>query len=125
MLRSIIAETIYQYQWRREISAALCFRMVLELGVLFRIERDFPAEYPKVAEKGIKSVITYLNGNLTAFFDAKVDHRVIKCVQSITDGTQPDVVLLNNVAHSHYQPSRAELNRFAINMEQVLFWAYS
>ncbi|HUX83281.1 MAG TPA: ATP-binding protein [Halothiobacillus sp.] len=125
MLRSFIAETIYQYQWRHEISAALGFRVVLELGVLFRIERDFAAEYPKVADKGIKAVITYLNANRTAFFDAKVDHRVIKSVQSITDGTQPDVILLNNIAHSHYQPSRAELNRFAINMEQLLLWAYS
>ena len=107
------------------MSSAMCFRMVLEMGVLFRIEQDFPDEYLKVSEKGIKAVITYMNGHLNSFFDAKRDHRVIKCVQSITNGTQADVVLLNNTAHGHYQPDRAELNRFAINIEQLLRWAYS
>lgn len=124
-LKSIISETIYQYQWRREVSVALCMRMVLELGVLFKLERDFSSEYPKVAEKGIKAVLNYLNGNLSTFFDAKKDHRVIKCIQSTADGTQADVVLLNNVAHGHYQPSRTELNRFAINLEPLFNWAYS
>ncbi len=124
MLREIIDETIYQYGAKRYISTALCFRMVLELGVLFKIERDFPGEYAKVSEKGIKAVITFMHKNNAIFFDSTT-HRVAKCVQGITDGQQQDVVLLNNTGHGHYQPSRSELDLIAVNMEQLLRWAYS
>lgn len=124
-LKSIIDESIWQFQFKREIGTALCVRSVLELGVLDKIRRDFSVEYPKVSEKAIKSLLNYMNGHLTDFFDLKTDHVIVKCVQSCSNGTQPDVVLLNNVAHGHYKPNFPELNRFAVNLEALLLWAYS
>jgi hypothetical protein len=122
-LKSMIEETIHQHQFRREISTALCLRVVVELATLDRIRRKFPAEYPKVSDKAIKSLLNYMNGNTTSFFDAKADHHVIKCVQGLANGTQADIVLLNNVAHGHYQPSFSELQRFAANVEPLMRWA--
>lgn len=124
-LQSIIEESIWQFQFKREIGTALCVRSVLELGVLDRVRRDFAGEYPKVSDKGIKALLNYMNTHLNDFFDQKTDHIIVKCVQSCANGTQPDVVLLNNVAHGHYKPNFPELNRFAVNLEALLLWAYS
>lgn len=123
-LSTMMDEAKYQYQWRRPISAAMCMRTVVELATMDRVRRDFPNEYPKVAEKAIKSLLNYMNSNASTFFDQKADYNVIKCVQSLATGTQADVVLLNNVSHGHYQPSLSELNTFANNIEALLRWAY-
>lgn len=124
-LKAIIEETIFQHQFRREIATALCMRMVLELAMLNYIERKHASEYPKVSEKGIKALLNYMNAHQADFFDLKADHRIVKCVQSTANGTQSDVVLLNNVAHGHYQPSIKELNIFAVNLEPLFHWAFS
>lgn len=124
-LTSIIEEAIYQYKSRRNVGAALCLRLVLELGVMTRIEDDFPSEYSKVSEKGISALLNYMHSNSVTFFDKKADHRVVKCFQSRMAGEQDDVVLLNNVAHGHWQPSRDEIDRCAKNLEPLLRWAYS
>ncbi|GHA70379.1 hypothetical protein GCM10009007_08890 [Formosimonas limnophila] len=124
-LSSIIDETIWQFQFKRELGTALCFRTVLELGCLDKIRRDFHAEYPKVSEKGIKSLLNYMYSHSNDFFDAKKDHVIVKCVQSCANGAQPDVILLNNIAHGHYKTNFAELHKFAINLEALLLWAYS
>jgi Histidine kinase-, DNA gyrase B-, and HSP90-like ATPase len=122
-LKSMIEETIYQHQFRREIGTALCLRVVVELATLDRIRRKLPAEYAKVSEKAIKALLNYMNSNPASFFDAKADHDVIKCVQGLATGTQADIVLLNNVAHGHYQPNFPELHRFAANIEPLMRWA--
>lgn len=122
-LKSIIEETIHQHQFRREISTALCLRVVVELAVMDRIRRKLPTEYAKISEKAIKAMLNYMNSNPSTFFDSKADHDVIKCVQGLATGTQPDIVLLNNVAHGHYQPNFPELHRFAINIEPLMRWA--
>jgi hypothetical protein len=122
-LKSIIEETIYQHQFRREISTALCLRVVVELATLDHIRRKLPGEYAKVSEKAIKALLNYMNSNPTSFFDSKADHNVVKCVQGLATGTQADIVLLNNVAHGHYQPNFPELNRFAANIEPLMRWA--
>lgn len=100
-------------------------RLVLELGLMTRIELDFPAEYAKVSERGIASLLNYMNSNTNDFFDKKADHKVLKCIQSLFAGTQTDVVLLNNVSHGHYQPSKDELDLLAKNLEPLIRWAYS
>lgn len=123
-LRTMMDEAKYQHQWRRPISAAMCMRAVVELAVIDKVRRDFPAEYLKVAEKAIKSLLNYMSSNSSSFFDAKADYAVIKCVQGLAAGTQADVVLLNNASHGHYQPSLAELNAFASNVEALLRWSY-
>jgi hypothetical protein len=122
-LKSIIEETIHQHQFRREISTALCLRVVVELATLDHIRRKQPAEYAKVSEKAIKALLNYMNSNPESFFDSKADHDVIKCVQGLATGTQADIVLLNNVAHGHYQPNFPELHRFAANIEPLMRWA--
>lgn len=124
-LRRIIEETIYLHQFRRDIGTALCLRVVLELGVLDRIRRTLPAQYPIVSEKGIKALITYMNNRVSDFFDTKADHTVVKCVQSIAGGTMADVVLLNNVAHGHYQPDLKEINKIVVNLEPLFRWAFA
>lgn len=124
-LRSIVDETIWQCRNRRDISTALCLRIVLEISLLERIQRDFNQEYPKVSEKAVASLLNYLHSNETTFFDKKADHKVTKCLQSIAQGHQGDVVLLNNTAHGHYQPTLAEINQFVLNLESLLRWAFS
>jgi site-specific DNA-cytosine methylase len=91
-------------------------RLVLEFGLMARIELDFPVEYARVSEKGIASLLNYMHSNSTSFFDRRIDHKVIKCIQSLFAGTQADVVLLNNVSHGHYQPSKDELDLLAKNL---------
>lgn len=122
-LKSIIEETIFQHQFRREISTALCLRVLVEQATLDRIRRMLPSEYAKVSDKAIKGLLNYMNSNPASFFDSKAEHDVIKCVQSLATGTQADIVLLNNVAHGHYQPNFAELHRFAVNIEPLMRWA--
>ncbi|HEX7910698.1 MAG TPA: ATP-binding protein [Paraburkholderia sp.] len=124
-LQTIINETLLLHRAKRDIAIAMCLRVVLESGLLAKVERSFPAEYPKVSEKGVYALIKYLAGNSGAFFDSKAEYRQVKCAQSVANGTQPDVVLLNNAAHGHYQPNIAELNRFVNNLEPLLLWAYS
>jgi hypothetical protein len=122
-LKSIIEETITQYKYRREYGTALCLRVVVEVATMDYIRRKLPAQYAKVSEKAIKSLLNYMNSNPADFFDMKAEYTVSKCVQSLANGSQPDVVLLNNAAHGHYQPNFAELNRFATNLEPLMRWA--
>lgn len=124
-LRSVVEETIYQHQFRREIGTALCLRVVVELATLDHINRKLPTQYAKVSEKAIKSLLNYMNSNPDDFFDKKADYAVAKCVQGLAAGSQADVVLLNNIAHGHYQPNFQELNRFATNLEPLMRWAIS
>jgi hypothetical protein len=121
-LRSMIEETIFQHQFRREIGTALCLRTVLEVATLDHIKRKLPSVYPNVEEKAIKSLVNYMNSNRGLFFTAG-DKPVVKCVENAALGSQPDVILLNNVAHGSYQPNFPELNRFATNLEPLMRWA--
>jgi hypothetical protein len=123
-LQDVIGETIYQYENDRPIAAALCFRIVLETGVLRKIERDFAAEYPKVSEKSIQALVKYIHSNSTTFF-GKAEHMVSKCVQSLANGTQQDVIVVNNVAHGHYHPTTDELDKLIGNLQPLLEWAYT
>jgi hypothetical protein len=122
-LKSMIEETIFQHQFRREISTSLCLRVVIELATMDRVRRAKPAEYAQVSEKAIKALLNYMNSNPAKFFDVKAEQNVVKCVQSLASGAQADIVLLNNVAHGHYQPNFAELHRFAANVEPLMRWA--
>ncbi|WP_081767230.1 ATP-binding protein [Hylemonella gracilis] len=124
-LRAVISEALLLYRTRREIALSMCLRAVLEAGMLLKIQRSFPKEYPKVADKGVVALINYMNTHTTDFFDAKNDFRLIKTINSIAGGQQKDVVLLNNASHAHYQPSLEEINRFVGNLENLLVWAYS
>lgn len=123
-LQDVIGETIYQYENDRPIAAALCFRIVLETGVLRKIERDFTAEYTKVSEKSIHALVNYIHSNSTIFF-GKAEHMVAKCVQSLANGTQQDVIVINNVAHGHYHPSTDELDKLIGNLQPLLEWSYT
>lgn len=125
MQRTVLEEALYQHQWRRYLASALFLRVVLELGVLHRLERDFPKVYPKVSELGIKKVINYLHTNSNQVFDPKNDHRVIRCVQSNAGGQQMDIVLLNNMSHGSYIPTATELDKIAVALEPLLRWAYA
>ena len=118
----MIEETIFQHQFRREIGTALCLRTVVELLALDHVRRHIPVVYATVQEKGIKALLNHMNANRNLYF-ATGDKMVVKCVESLATGTQADVVLLNNVAHGHYQPSLSELNRFATNLEPLARWA--
>lgn len=123
-LQDVIKETVYQYQADRPIASALCLRIVLESGLLRKIEKDFSAEYSAVSEYGIKRLVNYLLANQNKFF-VKADHRVSKCVESLSKGTQLDVILINNVAHGHYHPSIDEIDKLITNMQPLLEWAYT
>lgn len=124
-LRAVIEETVLNHQFKRPISTALCLRTVLEKATMDKVERSFPDEYAKVSDKAIFSLLNYMNSNPSSFFDRKAQHNVLKCVQSLATGTQSDVMLLNNTAHGHYQPSLSEINRFVGNAEALLRWAVS
>lgn len=123
-LQNVIEETIHQYETDRPIAAALCFRIVLETGILRKIERDFASEYPKVSERSIHSLLNYIHSNSTIFFD-KATYRVKKCVESLTTGTQLNVIFINNIAHGNYHPSIDEIDQFCANSQPLLEWAYS
>lgn len=123
-LQAMMDETIYQHQFRREVATAMCLRSVLELAVLERIKADFPSHYLSVSDMGIKKVVGYMNARLTDFFDKRIDHSVIKCVQGTANGSQFDVVLLNNAAHGTFHPTLRELNIFVRNLEPVFRWAF-
>lgn len=123
-LQDIIAEAIEQYETDHPISTALCFRIVLEVGVLSKIERDKKSEHAKVAPMGIKAILNHMNKDLSLFFD-KSDQKISKCVQSLASGTQLDIILINNVAHGHYHPSIDEINKLMANSQPLLEWAYS
>lgn len=122
-LQDVIKETVHQYKQDRPIAAALCFRIVLETGVLRKIEQDFTSEYSKVSDKGIKALLNYINSNSSTFFGT-AEHVVKKCVQSLASGTQQDVIFLNNIAHGHYHPSTDELDKLIANLQPLLEWAY-
>lgn len=123
-LSDIIQETITQYQADHPISTALCLRIIVEVGVLSKIERDKKSEYSKVSHMAIASLLKYINTNNASFFSAE-DHQVKKCVQSLASGTQADIILLNNISHGHYHPTIDELTKLIKNIQPLLEWAYS
>jgi hypothetical protein len=123
-LQDIITEAIEQYETDHPISTALCYRIVLEVGVLSKIERDKKSEHAKVASMGIKKILNHMNNNLGTFFD-KSEQNISKCVESLAKGTQLDIILINNVAHGHYHPSIDEINKLMSNSQPLLEWAYS
>lgn len=123
-LQDVITETVEQYAINHPISSALCLRIVLETGVLCKIERDIPTEYQAVSEKSIAALIRYIHSNSSKFF-SKSEHRTQKCVQSLNTGTKLNVILINNVAHGHYHPSIDELNKLIANLQPLLEWAYA
>lgn len=132
-LRSIIEETSRQYSGRRFISAALCLRVVLECGCLERIRKDFNSEYGNVSHMGIQALITHLNKNISQLskekpqgliFNYKIDHVAIKCIQANKAGDQLDIILLNNISHGHFQPTKPTLDGVLRNIQPLLEWAY-
>lgn len=124
LLKTLIEETISQYQAHRSIGAALCLRVVVEVGVLYKIERAYPAEYPKIAKLGIKGLLDHMSRHTAVFF-GKADHRVQKCVISNSSGDQNEIILLNNVAHGHYHPDLKDFDRCVTNLQEMMEWAYS
>jgi hypothetical protein len=125
LLQTLIEETINQYQAHRSIGAALCLRVVVEVGTLYKVERAFPGQYSKVASLGIRSLLNYMKNHPKDFFTV-ADHRVEKCVMgNAAGGDQIEIIVLNNVAHGHYHPDLADLDRCATNLQALIEWAYS
>lgn len=124
VLNSVIEETIQQFIQHRGIAAALCLRIVVEVGVLHKIKKDFPAQYTKVSEKSIAALLRYMNSNRSDFFDTSRDHLVVKCIESAINSTQAEAIMLNNIAHGHWHPEVSELNTLVKNLQQLLHWAY-
>jgi hypothetical protein len=124
ILKSLIEEASRQYTTHRPLAAAMCFRAVLEAGFMYRLQIDFPGPYKNVAHLGIKEALNKFNTRTGDIFEAGKDQRVIKCVQSIASGQQLDVVLLNNISHGSYIPTRAELDGLVRNLEVLLDWSY-
>lgn len=124
ILKSLIDEASQQYTMRRPLAAAMCFRAVLEAGFMHRLQIDFPNAYKTVAHLGIKETLNKFHTRSGDLFVAGRDQRVIKCVQSVASGKQLDVVLLNNISHGSYIPTRAELDDLVRNLEALLDWSY-
>ena len=124
LLQTLIEETISQYQSHRSVGAALCLRIVIEVGMLYKIERSFPSQYPKISHLGIKALLTHMKNHPKDFFTS-ADYRVEKCIGGNATGSQNEIVLLNNVAHGHYHPDLNDIDRCVINMQAAMEWAYS
>jgi hypothetical protein len=124
-LKTVLDEAIFQYRRHRPIATALCLRIVLEAGLLEKVRTAFPTSYDAVSEKAIASLVQYIQSNSATFFDARKDHKILKCIQSNAIKGQGDVMMLNNISHGHYAPQMTEVEKFTSNLEPLLLWAYS
>lgn len=101
----------------------MCLRAVIALAVMDKIRRSKPAEYPKVSSKAIKVLLGYMSSNPDDFFDPKAEYNFVKRVQSLSGSSLTDIMLLNNAAQGHYNPSISAFDSFADNVEEQVRWA--
>ncbi len=101
----------------------MCLRAVIELAVTNNIRRSKPAEYPKVSSKAIKALVSQMSSNPDNFFDPKAEYNLVKGVLSLAGSSHTDIMLLNNAAHGHGNPSSSEFDAFADNVEELVRWA--
>jgi hypothetical protein len=124
-MTSFISEFKYQIIAARAVSAALCLRVVIEKGLLARIEKDFSCQYPKIASMGVQSLVNYMASNKNIFFAEPSSQKAFKCVQVNSKSSDfGDVLVLNNVSHGSYNPSVESVENMLTNFEPLLNWAY-
>lgn len=90
-----------------------------------KIRWSKPAEDPKVLFKAIKVLLSYMSSNPDDFFDPNAEYTVVKCIQGLAGSSQTDIMLLNNAAHGHYNPSISEFDALADKFEALVRWAVS
>lgn len=123
-IRSFIEELRYQIVADRAISATLSLRVVLEKGILERIQTDFQTQYNRVEQMGIQALVNYMTNNKTEFFVAG-EEKAFKCAQANSKSRQFDnVLLLNSVGHGSFSPDMTEVETIISNLQPLLDWAY-
>jgi len=123
-IRSFIEELRYQIVADRAISATLSLRVVLEKGILERIQKDFLPQYNRVEQMGIQALVNYMSNNKGDFF-VLGEEKAFKCAQANSKSRQFDnVLVLNSVGHGSFNPDITEVETIISNLQPLLDWAY-
>lgn len=123
-ISSFIEELRYQILAERPISSALSLRVILEKGLLERINIDFNSKYRQVEEMGVQALVNHMVNNKKDFFFPGED-KAFKCAQANSKARQfKDILILNNVGHGNFHPPMSEIELIIVNLQPLLNWAY-
>ncbi len=124
LLHIIKKETVELYESARWWPFCLCYRIVLEVGIIEKIKKDFTTHHRSIYDKSIDSLLKYLSANRSTIIDP-VKYKSFN--HSLRDGGKilgnlPGIAILNLASHGNYQPSRADVDSLLANTQELLLW---
>lgn len=123
ILNEIRNEAIELFNKNLWLSFCLCYRTILELGVIYKLKAVSQNDYEKAKEKGIAALINYLSGNSNLVDENK--HRALRRILKNNVGEiMPYIDLMNIASHGHYRPFQPDTETLLINTECLLNWAF-
>lgn len=127
-LAHFIDELRHQIAQERPIASAVCLRVILEKGLLRKLENDFNDQFKKIEDgrrAGVQKVINHMNGNLKLYFPNNKPRAAAEVVKANSQNLNyADVLLLNNVSHGDYNPEMSMIYKAMNNLQPLLEWIY-
>jgi anti-sigma regulatory factor (Ser/Thr protein kinase) len=114
-------ECIEVYNQNYILSASLCLRILLEKGLQSKIKQIDEAIYQqhRIGDKSITKLLKFLQDHKD---DIVNDEQASKFIQATLSSETNSVVLINNIAHGHFNPSKDEFDKTVANLIPLFSW---
>lgn len=122
LLQDVIEEAKNLYEEERWWPFCLCYRIVLEVGILQKLKTLDLATYNACADKGIVGLIKYLSSNLHLI---SINNAVLirqlkgKALENI-----PQLDMMNLASHGNYHPFQSDSELLLKNTQPLLTWCF-
>lgn len=102
----------------------LCYRVVLEVGIIEKLKRDHIEHHKKTYDKSIEGLLKYLSTHRSELIDEekyKSLHKNLRDGGKIVEN-MPMIAILNNASHGNYQPFKNDVETLLTNTQALLEW---
>nr|WP_321255096.1 ATP-binding protein [uncultured Pseudodesulfovibrio sp.] len=120
-IRDVTVEMYHLSQWW---PFCLCYRVVLEVGIIEKLKQEHEAHYEKAYDKSIEGLLKYLSTHRKELIDEakfKVLHKNLRDGGKIIENI-PMIAVLNNASHGNFRPSETEVDILLTNTQALIEW---
>lgn len=124
LLHVIRNETVELYNISKWWPFCLCYRIVLEVGIIEKLKNKFPDHHAKVFDKSIETLLKYLSNNRDELIDPEKHKSLFKSLRDGGNilGNIPGISLLNLASHGNFQPLHSDVDGLLTNTQSLLEW---
>ena len=123
LLGNFAEECSRLYREGRWWSFCLCYRVFIEVSIIYKLKRVDLEHFEKAREKSVVRLFNYLHSNSNIIPSTYKSFKRMLKAHALEENPLMD--LLNLASHGHYIVIKPEVDNLLQNTQQVIEWAFS